>query len=95
LAYPAVARLAGRRLDRSQRPGRRGPENANFDTEHGSANTMFLDALRPGEVHVLWRDKDGYTRSQSLDQNQRIMAFMDAGANLGDLWVAKFPARGE
>ena len=48
---------------------------------------FFLDAVRPSEVHVLWRDDDGYTRSQSLDQNKRIMAFMDAGANLGDLWM--------
>ncbi len=48
---------------------------------------FFLDAVRPGEAHVLWRDEDGYTRSQSLDQNKRIMAFMDAGASLGDLWM--------
>jgi len=48
---------------------------------------FFLDAVRPNEVHVLWRDEGGYTRSQSLDQNQRITAFMDAGANLGDLWM--------
>ena len=48
---------------------------------------FFLDAVRPNEVHVLWRDECGYTRSQSLDQNKRIMAFMDAGASLGDLWM--------
>ena len=48
---------------------------------------FFLDAVRPNEVHVLWRDEIGYTRSQSLDQNERIMAFMDAGASLGDLWM--------
>lgn len=48
---------------------------------------FFLDAVRPNEVHVLWRDESGYTRSQSLDQNNRIMAFMDAGASLGDLWM--------
>ncbi len=48
---------------------------------------FFLDAVRPGEVHVLWRDESGYTRSQSLEQNKRIMAFMEAGASLGDLWM--------
>lgn len=48
---------------------------------------FFLDAVRPNEVHVLWRDESGYTRSQSLDQNKRIMALMDAGASLGDLWM--------
>ncbi len=48
---------------------------------------FFLDAVRPNEVHVLWRDECGYTRSQLLDQNKRIMALMDAGASLGDLWM--------
>ena len=48
---------------------------------------FFLDAVRPKEVHVLWRDERGYTRSQSLDKNERIMAFMEAGASLGDLWM--------
>ncbi len=48
---------------------------------------FFLDAVRPNEVHVLWRDDCGYTRSQSLNHNRRIMAFMNAGANLGDLWM--------
>ena len=48
---------------------------------------FFLDALRPQEVRVLWRDEDGYTRCQSLDHNDKVKAFMDAGAQLGDLWM--------
>lgn len=30
---------------------------------------FFLDALRPGEVRVLWRDEWGYTQCHALDQN--------------------------
>ena len=48
---------------------------------------FFLDALRPDEVRVLWRDKDGYTRCHSLKDNEKVKAFMAAGAQLGDLWM--------
>ena len=48
---------------------------------------FFLDALRPSEVRVLWRDEAGYTQCHALDQDEKVMAFMDAGALLGDLWM--------
>ena len=48
---------------------------------------FFLDALRPDEVRVLWRDEDGYTQCHSLKDNEKVKAFMDAGAQLGDLWM--------
>ena len=48
---------------------------------------FFLDALRPKEVRVLWRDESGYTRCHALDRNKKVKAFMDAGALLGDLWM--------
>ncbi len=48
---------------------------------------FFLDALRPSEVRVLWRDESGYTRCDALDRNDKVKAFMDAGAQLGDLWM--------
>lgn len=48
---------------------------------------FFLDALRPNEVRVLWRDDVGYTRCHSLGQDDKVRAFMDAGAQLGDLWM--------
>ena len=48
---------------------------------------FFLDALRPHEVRVLWRDESGYTQCHALDQNPKVNAFMDAGAQLGDLWM--------
>lgn len=48
---------------------------------------FFLDALHPAEVRVLWRDENGYTRCDALADDQKIKAFMDAGAQLGDLWM--------
>lgn len=48
---------------------------------------FFLDALRPDEVRVLWRDESGYTQCHALDGNDKVRAFMDAGAHLGDLWM--------
>ena len=54
------------------------------------ANThspLFLNALRPEEVRVLWRDDYGYTQCHALSQNDKVKAFIDAGAQLGDLWM--------
>ena len=48
---------------------------------------FFIDALQPREVRVLWRNEFGYTRCHALDQNAKVKAFMDAGAQLGDLWM--------
>lgn len=51
---------------------------------------FFLDALRPKEVRALWRDKTGYTRCYAPDEDKKIKAFMDAGANLGELWMENY-----
>lgn len=48
---------------------------------------FFLDALRPKEVRILWRDEDGYTRARRVDQVRGVREFVDAGAQLGDLWM--------
>lgn len=48
---------------------------------------FFLDALRPEEVRVLWRDESGFARCHALDRNAKVKAFVDAGAQLGDLWM--------
>lgn len=48
---------------------------------------FFLNALRPHEVRVLWRDESGYTKCRVLDQDTKVKAFMDASAQLGDLWM--------
>ena len=48
---------------------------------------LFLDALRSDEVRVLWRDEFGYAKCHSLSSNDNVNVFMDAGAQLGDLWM--------
>ena len=48
---------------------------------------FFLDALRPKEVRVLWRDDTGHTQTRRLADVPRVQAFMDEGALLGDLWM--------
>lgn len=48
---------------------------------------FFLNALRPEEVRVLWRDEQGYTRSQRASDLPGVPEFMQHGALLGDLWM--------
>ena len=48
---------------------------------------FFLNALRPEEVCVLWRDEAGHTRVQRVADLDRVRAFVDEGALLGDLWM--------
>jgi len=48
---------------------------------------FFLNALRPREVRVLWRDQSGYTRCRPLNDDTKVKAFINAGALLGDLWM--------
>ena len=47
----------------------------------------FLDALQPKEVRILWRDEDGHTQARRVDQVRGVPEFMEAGAQLGDLWM--------
>lgn len=48
---------------------------------------FFLNALRPEEVRVLWRDEQGHTRTQRASDLQGVPEFMQNGALLGDLWM--------
>lgn len=48
---------------------------------------FFLNALRPEEVRVLWRDDHGYTQAQRLTDLPGISAFVEQGALLGQLWM--------
>ena len=48
---------------------------------------FFLDGLRPEEVRVLWRNDGGHTQTRRLADVPRVQAFIDAGAQLGDLWM--------
>ena len=48
---------------------------------------FFLNALRPEEVRVLYRDDAGYTQVTTASEIPGIKAFMGEGALLGDLWL--------
>lgn len=48
---------------------------------------FFLNALRPREVRVLWRDEQGYTQTQRASDLTGVQAFVDEGALLGHLWM--------
>lgn len=50
----------------------------------------FVNALRPEEVWFLQRDSDGYTRASSASRIHGIEQFVEAGAQLGSLWMEKF-----
>ncbi len=48
---------------------------------------FFLDALRPEEVRLLWREQDGYVRTRRAVDFWKVKPFMEAGAQLGALWM--------
>lgn len=48
---------------------------------------FFLDALRPKEVRILWRNTDGYTQTRCTNDVAGVPQFIEAGAQLGDLWM--------
>ena len=48
---------------------------------------FFLNGLRPEEVRVLWRDEAGYTQTQRVADLLGVREFVEAGANLGSLWM--------
>ena len=48
---------------------------------------FFLNALKPEQAHVLWRDQKGYTQARRVADIDRVHDFMESGALLGDLWM--------
>jgi len=48
---------------------------------------FLLNALRPEEVRVLWRDEEGYTCSERALDLPGVPEFVDEGALLGHLWM--------
>ncbi|HSV74413.1 MAG TPA: AAA family ATPase [Chthonomonadales bacterium] len=48
---------------------------------------FFLNALRPKEVRVLWRDEQGYTQTQRAVDLLGVSGFVEEGAMLGQLWM--------
>jgi predicted ATPase len=50
----------------------------------------FVDALRPEELWVLYRDIHGFTQAKRATDMRGIPDFIDAGAMLGSLWMEGF-----
>jgi predicted ATPase len=48
---------------------------------------FFVNALRPEEVRVLYRDQGGYTHAVRAADIKGVPQFMAAGAQLGHLWL--------
>jgi predicted ATPase len=48
---------------------------------------FFLNALRPEEVRVLWRNEQGYTQTQRAVDLTGVPEFVASGALLGQLWM--------
>jgi predicted ATPase len=48
---------------------------------------FYLNALRPEEVRILYRDERGYTQAVRAQDIQGVPEFTAAGALLGDLWL--------
>ena len=48
---------------------------------------FFLNALKPEQVRVLWRDEKGHTQARRAADLDGVPGFMEAGALLGDLWM--------
>lgn len=47
----------------------------------------FVDALRPNELWVLYRDKNGFTQAKRVTDMRGIPEFLAEGATLGNLWM--------
>lgn len=48
---------------------------------------FFVNALRPNEVRILYRDDHGYTQVVRASDIQGISEFISEGASLGHLWL--------
>lgn len=48
---------------------------------------FFADALNPRELWVLYRESDGFTRTLRASDNPQLVAMVDGGGLLGDLWM--------
>jgi predicted ATPase len=48
---------------------------------------FFVNALRPEEVRVLYRDVEGYTHAVRAADIEGVLEFMQDGAMLGQLWL--------
>jgi predicted ATPase len=52
-----------------------------------SHSPFLLNAMRPDEVRVLYRDEQGFTQAIRASNIQGISEFVSAGATMGHLWM--------
>ncbi|MCP8687152.1 AAA family ATPase [Marinobacterium sedimentorum] len=52
-----------------------------------SHSPFLLNAMRPEEVRVLYRDEQGFTQAVRVSDIRGIKAFVQEGASLGYLWM--------
>ncbi|MBE3575652.1 MAG: AAA family ATPase [Firmicutes bacterium] len=55
-----------------------------------SHSPYLVDGLRPEELWVLWRDRNGYTQARRADEMKGVREFLAQGAKLGQLWMEGF-----
>ncbi|MBN1518286.1 AAA family ATPase [Candidatus Sumerlaeota bacterium] len=48
---------------------------------------FFLDATKPEEVRIIFRDEKGYSQATCANEIKGIKEFIDAGASMGHLWL--------
>jgi predicted ATPase len=61
-------------------------------TEHSQLlvtthSPFFLNAARPEEVRVLYRDEQGHTQAVRAADIEGVAEFVDTGASMGHLWL--------
>jgi hypothetical protein len=67
-------------------------EECRAATEHSQLlatthSPFFLNAIRPQEVRVLYRDEMGFTQAVRASDIPGIPEFVDSGASMGHLWL--------
>jgi predicted ATPase len=69
------------------------------ECRHASSNSQlmvtthspdFVDALRPEELWVLYRDERGFTQARRTSDISIVKTMMDEGAKLGSLWMEDY-----
>ena len=56
---------------------------------------FFLNALKPEETRVLWRDESGHTQARRADELRGVPEQIKQGAQLGHLWMEGFLGLGD
>lgn len=51
---------------------------------------IFVNALAPEEVWILYRNVQGYTQARRASDVRGIREFVEEGAKLGDLWMEEY-----